>query len=78
MESSKAKRADGAPDIKKFPMLSKGSVGLPINCGAAAIEGEANRLGIKPTRLPNGRDLFSFEQAEKIILSIMRRAGTRA
>jgi hypothetical protein len=59
-------------------MITGGAIGAPISCGNAAVEGEATRLGLKPTQLPNGRKLFTFEQAETIIRSILQRGNARA
>jgi len=64
-------------DLKKFPMISGAALGASINCGPAAVEGEARRLNIKPTQLPSARRLFSFEQAELIVRSILKRGGAR-
>jgi hypothetical protein len=77
MESSKVKRADPL-DLNKIPMISSGTLGSPMNIGAAAVEGEGNRLGLRPTQMPNGRKLWTFEQAQTIFRSILKRDGARA
>ena len=78
MESPKVKKAEKPLDVRKVPMVGAAPIGVPVGCGAAAVEGEAKRLGLKPTQLHNGRKLYSFEQAEAIIQSILKRGGARA
>jgi hypothetical protein len=78
MESTKAKKAEQQLDVRKVAMITAGPIGAPVSCGPAAVEGEAKRLGLKPTQIPNGRKLYSFEQAEAIIHSILKRGGARA
>ena len=80
MESRKVKRPGLSldVDIRKRPMITTGAIGAAVDSGPAAADGEAARLGLRPTQLPNGRKLWTFEQAETIIRSILKRSDARA
>jgi hypothetical protein len=77
MESAQLKKAEDRLDVRKVPMITTAPIGASVRCGPAAVEGEAKRLGLTPTQLPNGRKLYSFEQAEAIIHSILKRGLAR-
>jgi len=65
------------PLLKHVPMVAPSMLGNAKDVGPFAVLSTARRLGIEPTRLPNGRDLFTFEQAERIAAALDANAKRR-
>ncbi len=59
-------------DISKRPMIFGQAIGLATSSSPYTVNCTAQKLGLKPTRMPNGRALYSFEQAEAIALELLK------
>jgi hypothetical protein len=61
-------------DMSKIPLILGTALSMALNTGPYAVISTAQRLGIKPVRMPNRRTLYSFEQAEAIGLEMLKQA----
>lgn len=61
--------------LQQQPLVTFGSLGRVLYVGPAAARSAAQRLGIEPTRLGNGREFLTFEQALDVARSISIRGG---
>ncbi len=61
--------------LRDEPIVTFGSLGRVLDVGAGAARSAAQRLGIEPTRLGNGREYISVEQAEQVARVISDRAS---
>lgn len=57
-------------DIENKPITTRGILAASYGVGSARINGIAERLGIKPKRMRNGRDLFTIAQVRQIAREI--------
>ena len=53
-------------------MIFGQAIGLATSSSPYTVNCTAQKLGLKPTRMPNGRALYSFEQAEAIALELLK------
>jgi hypothetical protein len=60
-------------DLADRPLISKPALGQVHNVGVAAVNAAAERLGLKPRRLVNGRELLSYTEAQQISRELIAR-----
>jgi ribosomal protein S13 len=53
-------------DLAKEPLITAGALARLFGVGANTVNAMVERLGIKATRLANGRIYMSFDQAQRI------------
>ena len=59
--------------LEQKPLITFGILGQALGVGPAAAKSAAFRLGIEPRKMPNGRELLSFEQAQMVAAEMTRR-----
>jgi hypothetical protein len=62
-------------NLAKVPLIPPACIARALGSGEYAMRSATERLGIKPTRMPNRRELLTFEQAEAISAEMHKRAA---
>jgi hypothetical protein len=67
------KQQEPKDDLQHAPLISYALLGQVLRVGPAATKSAAQRLGIEPQRMLNGRALLTFEQAATVARSMTGR-----
>jgi hypothetical protein len=73
MTTADATRKTTKATLRTAPIIVLASVGRVYRAGVWATKSAAQRLGIEPKRLANGRGYVSIEQAEAIAEELSQR-----
>jgi len=73
MTTADATRKTTKATLRTAPIIVLASVGQVYGAGVWATKSAAQRLGIEPKRLANGRGYVSIEQAEAIAEELSQR-----
>jgi hypothetical protein len=60
-------------ELAKEPLITLGALSRPHGVGTPTLNAIMARLGIKPTRFPNGRLLLNWEQSQRISAEMQKR-----
>jgi hypothetical protein len=70
-----AKEINDGPVLRDVPLVTFGALGRALDVGPGATKAAAERLGIESTRMPNGREFLTFEQAQAVARDMCRSAS---
>ena len=59
-------KTQASDELQQEPMISYGIFSQTLNTGPAKARSVAARLGVVAQRMPNGRELLTFAQAQRI------------